>query len=212
MDQKGQTKPSASKSQSDSPAGATTKRTKTIPESVAEADKLYKKYLLTVDQVANKPDDVLSQLVYGLVKEVLRVSIKYDFTKIFENSHLVSHYASLGTSLKNDFAHVGKLLKEMELDFNEDNLKHYFNIVNALCELVNMNILNYSVYIDPSKFGKQRIFSIIENLVFSQVMPTEITDKEKTFKLNMRSFINELKAKQKITSKAEVSSNTVEAV
>jgi len=177
------------------------RRVKKIPETLSEAEKLYKsKYLLNVEQVVNNSNDVIIQLVYALTREILKVSIKHDFYKVFENSHLRTHYENLGTSLTNNFAYVSTLLKEMGLDFNDDDLKVYYNIISATCELININILNYSIYIDSSKFGKQRIFNIVENTIFTQIMPTEITDKERTFKQTMKKTINDIKSTQKVLS------------
>ncbi|CAN5950968.1 unnamed protein product [Sphagnum jensenii] len=77
----------------------------------------------------------------------------------------------------------------------DDNQAVYLKLLYGIVELINMNILNYVVYVDYNKFGKNKLFSIIETVIFTQILPAELNKYELEFKQLLKSEIRQLKEK-----------------
>lgn len=59
---------------------------------------------------------------------------------------------------------------------------NYLKLLNSLIDIVNLNILNYSIYIERKIISKYRLFDIIEAAVFTQFLPTESNSAKVEFK------------------------------
>lgn len=68
-------------------------------------------------------------------------------------------------------------------------------LVDALITIINLNILNYSVYVDKKVISKYKLFDIIEWTVFTQLLPTECTIAKANFKQHLAQQIDELRAR-----------------
>jgi hypothetical protein len=105
-----------------------------------------------------------------------------------------------------DLKHMTTLMQESVPSFTEgQNISYYARVLQYVCDVINMSILNYSVYIDPLKFGKHKLCNIIENTVFTQLINTENNNTYLEFKTKLRHLFAEFKQVNKPVPKAKKS-------
>ncbi len=93
---------------------------------------------------------------------------------------------------------VSNLTASAQQDNNDANNNIpilHLKIVDALINCFNLNILNYSVYVDKKIVSKYRLFDILETVVFTQIFPSESCPNKLTLKKQLATEIDELKRK-----------------
>lgn len=172
-----------------------TKRVKKPLSSMAEAkkDKDCAKLLINIDKpnTFNEPHMKLLSLVFKHVVQS-QLNNKVDF---FNQISLLKEYSSnVGMSVYYDNQFVKEIIDKYIPDADHfKNIIQYIRIVYGIVELVNMNILNTIVYVERKRISKNRLFNIIENTLFTQIIPTELNHVEHQFKTDLVNSIDELK-------------------
>lgn len=69
----------------------------------------------------------------------------------------------------------------------------YLKLLNSIIDIINLNILNYSIYIERKLISKYRLFDIIELVVFTQLLPTESNQAKVEFKQSLSQDILKLR-------------------
>lgn len=185
------------------------KKKRQIPLTLNEAKSVFSnKFLVNVNKMNMTTPSTLDphlQLVYFLYQEAIK--------HVFANGEFCSalsvvkpYYNGIGANMYYENENIKFLVKQtLQGHYNENDLDKYVKTVLALTELINLNILNYSVYVDPLKFGKHKLFSVIENVIFTQIMPTELNKCELEFKDTMKTGIQNMK--MNIIKKKELKKN-----
>lgn len=164
------------------------------PQNLNEARSTYtNKLLLNVNKMTETSKDAHIQLVFILFKHLL----KYQYNKqidFFSQFSLLKDYCNnTGMNIYYDNENMTNFIK-LTLGDN-DNQTVYLKLLYGIVELINMNILNYIVYVDYNKFGKNKLFNIIETVIFTQILPAEMNKHELEFKQLLKSEIKALKEK-----------------
>lgn len=176
---------------------------KQLPQTLSEAkrDSSCSKLLLDINKINAESTEPHIQLLHLIFKHILEAQVK-NVIDFFNQLSLLKEYSSnVGMSVYYDNEYIKSIVDcfvENTSDKNK-NIIHYLKLVCGIVEIINMNILNTIVYIEKKRISKNRLFSIIEQIIFTQIIPYEINSSEQSFKNNLALDIAKLK--QSIVSK-----------
>jgi len=178
------------------------RRQKHIPTNLSEAKTLYANKLFNVNKLEENSKDHHVKLVCLILTRLLRR--EYERPDNSEFNLFREYCNNVGLIAYQDNENVRKLIKSALGDnVKDETLSTYFKIVYAFVEMLNLNILNCSVYVEPTKFGRNKLFLIIEVVLFTQVVPVELTEYDFEFKQSLRKTISEFKDTLKQGTKHE---------
>jgi hypothetical protein len=173
------------------------KKNKVLPITLSEAkrDTSCNKLLVDISKISSESTEPHIKLLHIIFKHILDAQVK-NVIDFFSQISLLKEYSSnVGMSVYYDNDYI-KSIVDKYVDQNSDqnkNIIQYLKLVCGIVEIINMNILNNIVYIDKKRISKNRLFNIIEQIVFTQIIPYEINSTEQTFKMNLSSDIDKLK-------------------
>jgi len=176
------------------------KRQRVYPTTLNEAKQMYSpKILLNINKINSTNTDPHLRLTYLLFKNIINYISERE---TFSSFSVLQEYCNRTNMFSYfDNTNVKNILRDILGDnFDENNLSKYYKALIGVVELININILNYSVYVDPTKFGKHKVFTIIETVIYTQMMPFELNKYELDFKQKMKQDIDVLKASLKLKS------------
>jgi len=189
------------------------RRQKQVPTTLVEAKTLYaNKFLFNVNKLDDGSKDYHVKLVCLILTRLLRREYEHhDQVHQHSGFDIFKEYCNnVGMQAYQDNESVKKLIKNtLGENVKDECLVRYFKIVFAFVEMLNLNILNCSVYVDSNKFGRNKLVPLIETVVFTQLLPTELSDKDLEFKQSLRKSIDEFKETLKQPAKAQ--ENTVKS-
>jgi hypothetical protein len=168
-----------------------------MPLTLSEAkhDSFCNKLLVDITKISSDSNEPHIRLLHLVFKHILDAQVR-NVIDFFNQLSLLKEYSSnVGMSVYYDNDYI-KSIVDKYIDQNSEqnkNILQYLKLVCGIVEIINMNILNNIVYIDKKRISKNRLFNIIEQIVFTQIMPYEINSVEQSFKNNLANDIEELK-------------------
>jgi hypothetical protein len=170
-------------------------KTRVSPTTLNEARLLYSsKLLINLNKLNVASTDIHLQLVNLLLKHVLKYFFQYGTTTKFNLNKFPS---AVDIHLNYDTNNISQLVKDLvESNYDENEFENIAVNLIAIVNLLNTSILNYAVYIDSKKFGKYKLFQIIETTIFTQLLCNELNPHEFNLKQSLKTDINTLKVKR----------------
>lgn len=177
-----------------------------VPHTLAEAkkDSNLNKLLFDLSKLQEKMSEPHVKLLHLVFKYVLEAQVR-NVIDFFNQLSLLKEYSSnVGMNLYYDNHYVKSVVDTYVPNVDQNKfLMQYLRLVSGLVEIINMNVLNTVVYIEKKRLSKLKLFSIIENVVFTQIIPSEINSIEQDFKHLLYEEISKLKTeffKAKLTT------------
>lgn len=160
-----------------------------------EASSRCSKYLFCLTKPNNDCTSPHVQLFKLIVRHLLDAQSLYIFNVDEDLSALAPLYNTCSSldmysCNKHLQSYLSDLLPRHQVEHASLN---QYRLLLSFAELVNRNILNYSVYVDKKNISKYRLFDIIETTLFTQVFPTEFNFNKIAFKRKLANDINELR-------------------
>lgn len=152
------------------------------------------RHLFSTDRIPD--DDSPHHRLFMLVaRHLLEEFVAGNFVVQNELSMLSTFYERFDASIYQGNTSLQTLVyKLLDQQPDKDSTPvEYLYLTAALMEVLNLSILNYSVYLDKRIFTRFKLFDIIETTVFTQIFPTEVNHKRVLFKQNLTAEINTLR-------------------
>lgn len=171
-------------------------RKKSLPFSIEEAlkSKTINKFLIDHTKLEKNKNEPHYQLYTTVLLKLFNCQKNnlVDFTKTL--SPFLVYTQNTPVEIFYDNSSYYNVLHELAPDFtNLTDVSVYIKLMYAFEKVINLNILNCLIYIEEKNLSKYKVFNIIEQVVFTQVLPSEINPVEYSCKVSIHSDIKLLK-------------------
>lgn len=159
------------------------------------------KSLLSLEKFEKNSEQPHYKLVASFIKLMFsyQQSNKIDFTKT------LSPFLSFVQNVSSDVFFDKSFLKSVSYFYPDlesaPDCATYLKLAYALVKVVNANILNNVVYVEKKNISKFKLFNIVEQVLFTQVVPSEVNDNESDFKLELCNLVKDLRLSAVATNK-----------
>lgn len=131
-------------------------------------------------------DSPTFQLVKLVTRELLDAYKNGSFTPEQDYSQFASLFANVNPDLLNGDSVLENYVSKYVLEDETASVSfQMLKLVDTLFNLVNLNLLNYSVYVDKKVISALRVYNIIETVLFTQVLFDEATSTKLQFKQSL---------------------------
>ena len=138
-------------------------------------------------------DSPTFQLVKLVARELLNAYKDGSFTPEQDYSQFACLFANVNPALLNGDSVLESYVSKYVLEDETATVSlQMLKLVDTLLNLVNFNLLNYSVYVDKKVISALRVYNIIETVLFTQVLFDEATSNKLQFKQSLAEKISTL--------------------
>lgn len=153
------------------------------------------RHLLSVKKLTSPAslDTPTFKLVKLILRELLDAYKDGSFTPEQDYSQFSKLFANVNPALLNGDSVLESYVSKYVLEDETATVSlQMLKLVDTLFNLVNLNLLNYSVYVDKKVISALRVYNIIETVLFTQVLFDEATSSKLQFKQSLSEKIKTL--------------------